>query len=364
MLRPPCRKKIRVNNTSSAPVTISVTVAAVDSAPLVSFAWLLRIASMAESPAWSICSLLRCGGPVDRASCAGESMLCVTCSTRPGRPVMNWLTTNVRCRRGSRYCSSNTSATAPPRGAPRRSSQSTAGSSSAVSMVASATGTTISSSFAITHSTAMTATSRTSNRQDQAAILRTNGVDRVVRDDGARRHEAGMSPDVTRPVASRGTPRLALNSGADRHRYPELRVPRRAGQGCRHAEGSDRPAASTGGCAGRFSPSLVVVLAVEATLVWDQLAKAWRSLLTANWWWVLAAVAAAMLSMHSFAQIQRTLLKSAGCGRQAVALGGRLLRRQRVEHDAARRPGALGDLHLPPAADCGAPRQWWRPGSW
>ena len=56
----------------------------------------------------------------------------------------------------------------------------------------------------------------------------------------------------------------------------------------------------------------VIVLAVEASLVWDQLAKAWMSLLSANWWWVLAAVAAAMLSMHSFAQIQRTLLRSAG----------------------------------------------------
>lgn len=56
----------------------------------------------------------------------------------------------------------------------------------------------------------------------------------------------------------------------------------------------------------------VVVLAVEASLVWDQLAKAWQSLISANLWWVLAAVAAAMLSMHSFAQIQRTLLRSAG----------------------------------------------------
>jgi uncharacterized protein (TIRG00374 family) len=56
----------------------------------------------------------------------------------------------------------------------------------------------------------------------------------------------------------------------------------------------------------------IVVLAVEATLVWDQLAKAWKSLLTADWWWVLAAVLAAMLSMHSFAQIQRELLKAAG----------------------------------------------------
>ncbi|MGH3675432.1 MAG: lysylphosphatidylglycerol synthase transmembrane domain-containing protein [Mycobacterium sp.] len=56
----------------------------------------------------------------------------------------------------------------------------------------------------------------------------------------------------------------------------------------------------------------VVVLAVEVTLVWDQLAKAWHSLWTAKWLWVLAAVGAALASMHSFAQIQRELLKSAG----------------------------------------------------
>src|SRR3954447_11844880 len=56
----------------------------------------------------------------------------------------------------------------------------------------------------------------------------------------------------------------------------------------------------------------VIVLTVELSLVWDQLAKAWRSLYSANWWWVLAAVVAAMSSMHSFAQIQRTLLRSAG----------------------------------------------------
>ena len=56
----------------------------------------------------------------------------------------------------------------------------------------------------------------------------------------------------------------------------------------------------------------VAVLAVELYLVWDQLAKAWKSLVSANWWWVLAAVGAALASMHSFAQIQRTLLRSAG----------------------------------------------------
>ncbi|HYB37655.1 MAG TPA: YbhN family protein [Mycobacterium sp.] len=57
---------------------------------------------------------------------------------------------------------------------------------------------------------------------------------------------------------------------------------------------------------------VAIVLAVEIALVWDQLAKAWKSLISANWWWLLVAVAAAGASMHSFAQIQRTLLKSAG----------------------------------------------------
>jgi uncharacterized protein (TIRG00374 family) len=57
---------------------------------------------------------------------------------------------------------------------------------------------------------------------------------------------------------------------------------------------------------------VAVVLAVELVLVWDQLAKAWKSLYTANWWWLLAAIVASAASLHSFAQIQRTLLKSAG----------------------------------------------------
>ncbi|MGY4654615.1 lysylphosphatidylglycerol synthase transmembrane domain-containing protein [Mycobacterium sp. URHB0021] len=56
----------------------------------------------------------------------------------------------------------------------------------------------------------------------------------------------------------------------------------------------------------------LTVLTLELALVWDQLAKAWKSLYSANWWWVLAAVVAATASMHSFAQIQRTLLRSAG----------------------------------------------------
>ena len=56
----------------------------------------------------------------------------------------------------------------------------------------------------------------------------------------------------------------------------------------------------------------VLVLAVEISLVWDQLSQAWASLISANLWWVLGSIVAAMLSMHSFAQIQRTLLRSAG----------------------------------------------------
>lgn len=57
---------------------------------------------------------------------------------------------------------------------------------------------------------------------------------------------------------------------------------------------------------------VAIVLAVEVALVWDQLSKAAKSLYSAKWWWLLAALVAAAASMHSFAQIQRTLLKSAG----------------------------------------------------
>lgn len=57
---------------------------------------------------------------------------------------------------------------------------------------------------------------------------------------------------------------------------------------------------------------VAIVLAVEVALGWNQLAKGWISLYEANWWWLFAAVLAAAASMHSFAQIQRTLLKSAG----------------------------------------------------
>ena len=46
--------------------------------------------------------------------------------------------------------------------------------------------------------------------------------------------------------------------------------------------------------------------------MWDQLAKAAKSLYSAKWWWLLASALAAVVLMHSFAQVQRTLLASAG----------------------------------------------------
>ena len=57
---------------------------------------------------------------------------------------------------------------------------------------------------------------------------------------------------------------------------------------------------------------VAVVLTVEIVLVWDQVSAAWRSLCRADGRWLLGAVLAAAASMHSFAQIQRTLLGSAG----------------------------------------------------
>lgn len=57
---------------------------------------------------------------------------------------------------------------------------------------------------------------------------------------------------------------------------------------------------------------VTVVLAIEIVLVWDQLATAWHSLWRADSRWLFGAIVAAAASMHSFAQIQRTLLGSAG----------------------------------------------------
>ncbi len=164
-----------MNSTSSAPVTISVTVPAVDNAPLVSFSWLFRSASMAELRALFDLFLAEVQRPSVSQS-PTPSMLVLTCSTSAGAPSTNWLTTNVRMPPTTAIPLSSTSATAPPRGAPRRSRKSTTGISSAASMVARATGTTITSSFVTTQSTATIAAKITSSRHDHAAVLRTNGV--------------------------------------------------------------------------------------------------------------------------------------------------------------------------------------------
>ena len=156
-------------------MTISVSVAAVDSAPVVSFSWLSRSALMAVLPALSICSRLRCAGP-SMSQPRRLSMLRVTCSTRLGRPETNWLTTKVRMPPKMAAPPSRTRATAPPRGAPRRSSQSTAGTINAATMVASATGTTMTCRRRTTHNNTTTASTMTSNRQAQAAVLRTRGT--------------------------------------------------------------------------------------------------------------------------------------------------------------------------------------------
>lgn len=57
---------------------------------------------------------------------------------------------------------------------------------------------------------------------------------------------------------------------------------------------------------------IAVTLIVEAILIWPKLKDAWASIGELNWAWVLACVVAAMLSMDSFAQVQRTLFRSAG----------------------------------------------------
>ncbi|MCX6471301.1 MAG: YbhN family protein [Corynebacteriales bacterium] len=57
---------------------------------------------------------------------------------------------------------------------------------------------------------------------------------------------------------------------------------------------------------------VVVVLTVEAVLVWPKLKEAWASMGSIHWGWVAACIVASGLSMDSFAQVQRALLRSAG----------------------------------------------------
>ncbi|MGV9709379.1 lysylphosphatidylglycerol synthase transmembrane domain-containing protein [Gordonia sp. NPDC003424] len=57
---------------------------------------------------------------------------------------------------------------------------------------------------------------------------------------------------------------------------------------------------------------VVVVLTVEVILIAPSLEEAWHRIGDLDWVWVVASIVAALLSMDSFAQVQRTLLRSAG----------------------------------------------------
>ncbi len=56
---------------------------------------------------------------------------------------------------------------------------------------------------------------------------------------------------------------------------------------------------------------VVVILTVEAVLMWPHLARAWDRVGDIRWGWVVAAIIAAMASMDSYAQVQRVLFRSA-----------------------------------------------------
>jgi putative heme transporter len=57
---------------------------------------------------------------------------------------------------------------------------------------------------------------------------------------------------------------------------------------------------------------VLVILGVEAYLVWPKLKETWFHLDEIEWEWVALCILAALLSMDSFAQVQRALLRSAG----------------------------------------------------
>ncbi|GAC57767.1 hypothetical protein GOHSU_25_00020 [Gordonia hirsuta DSM 44140 = NBRC 16056] len=88
------------------------------------------------------------------------------------------------------------------------------------------------------------------------------------------------------------------------------------------AEDSPRPGASTGDAVSRpgwhrwlrigVLLAVIAILTVEAVLVWPHLAPAWDNLGQIRWGWVIACIVAAVLSMDSYAQVQRVLMRSAG----------------------------------------------------
>ncbi|MDY6808094.1 flippase-like domain-containing protein [Gordonia sp. HNM0687] len=57
---------------------------------------------------------------------------------------------------------------------------------------------------------------------------------------------------------------------------------------------------------------VVVVLTVEIILISPSLEEAWQRIGDLDWVWIVASIIAAMLSMDSFARVQRALLRSGG----------------------------------------------------
>ncbi|MEE4022221.1 YbhN family protein [Gordonia sp. PKS22-38] len=57
---------------------------------------------------------------------------------------------------------------------------------------------------------------------------------------------------------------------------------------------------------------VVAILAVEIVLISPSLEEAWQRIGDLEWGWIAASVVAALLSMDSYAQVQRALLRSAG----------------------------------------------------
>ncbi len=57
---------------------------------------------------------------------------------------------------------------------------------------------------------------------------------------------------------------------------------------------------------------VIAILAVEVVLIWPKLEQVWHRTGDLDWVWLAACIVAAVLSMDSFAQVQRALLRSAG----------------------------------------------------
>jgi hypothetical protein len=161
-----------VNSTTNAPATISVIVRVVDNAPLVNLSWFFCNAPTPDLRMLSSEFGSTCNGP-SVSQFLALSMLRVTSLIRSGNPSMNCVTTNAKIPPTIAIPTSRIRNTAPPRGMRCRSSQSTPGSSSAVPISASATGTKITSICLNIHSTASMAAKMKSSRHDQAAPLRT-----------------------------------------------------------------------------------------------------------------------------------------------------------------------------------------------